>query len=29
MKKESNQNQHVIEKEVNLNLQKDNHMFCS
>ena len=29
MKKESNQNQHVIAKEVNLNLQKDNHMFCS
>jgi len=29
MKEELNQNQHVIEKEVNLNLQKDNHMFCS
>ena len=29
MKKELNQNQHVIEKKVNLNLQKDNHTFCS
>ena len=28
-KKELNQNQHVIDKNVNLNLQKDNHIFCS